>query len=68
MATLDKVPDGSKVVIDGSKSISIHPDVREIIKDFETHAKFANIDLVVKGMKEGVQPNPVSDFQETVNK
>jgi len=68
MATLDKVPDGSKVVIDGSKSISIHPDVREIIKDFETHAKFANIDLEVKGMKEGEQPDPFGDFKDTVRK
>ena len=66
MGTLNKVPDGAKVVIDGSRSISIHPDVREIIQDFETHAKFANIDLNVIGMDEGIQPNPVYDFKETI--
>jgi MFS superfamily sulfate permease-like transporter len=68
MATLNKVPDGSSVVIDGSRSISIHPDVREIIRDFEIHAKFANIDLVVKGMKEGIQPNPYADFNDIIEK
>ena len=68
MATLDNVPDGAKVVIDGTKSISIHPDVREIIRDFETHAKFANIDLVIKGMDEGTQPSPYSDFNDMVKK
>lgn len=66
METLDKVPDGSKVTIDGTKSISIHPDVREIIRDFETHANFANIELTIVGMKEGVQPNPVGDFQKSI--
>ncbi|PCJ67717.1 MAG: hypothetical protein COA58_00860 [Bacteroidetes bacterium] len=68
MSTLNKVPNGSKVIIDGRKSISIHPDVREIIRDFETHAKFANIDLEVKGMLEGKQPNPIADFEELVDK
>jgi MFS superfamily sulfate permease-like transporter len=66
METLSKVPDGSAVTIDGSKSISIHPDVREIIRDFETHASFSNIQLTVKGLKEGTQPEPVKEFKQTV--
>jgi MFS superfamily sulfate permease-like transporter len=66
MQTLDNVPDGSKVTIDGSKSISIHPDVREIIRDFETHAKFTSIELTVVGMQEGEQPNPLKKFKNTV--
>lgn len=66
METLSKVPDGSAVTIDGSKSISIHPDVREIIRDFETHASFSNIQLTVKGLKEGTQPEPVKKFKQTV--
>ncbi len=66
METLSKVPDGSAVTIDGSKSISIHPDVREIIRDFETHASFSNIQLTVKGLKEGTQPEPVKQFKQTV--
>jgi MFS superfamily sulfate permease-like transporter len=51
--TLNRVPPGSNVIIDGSKSISIHPDVREIISDFETHAQFINVTLTLVGMKEG---------------
>jgi MFS superfamily sulfate permease-like transporter len=66
METLSKVPNGSAVTIDGSKSISIHPDVREIIRDFETHASFSNIQLTVKGLKEGIQPEPVKEFKQTV--
>jgi MFS superfamily sulfate permease-like transporter len=66
METLSKVPDGSTVTIDGSKSISIHPDVREIIRDFETHASFSNIQLTVKGLKEGTQPEPVKKFKQKV--
>lgn len=64
--TLNKVPPGSNVIIDGSKSISIHPDVREIISDFETHAQFINVTLTLVGMKEGVQPNPLAEFDKAV--
>ena len=66
--TLNKVPPGSNVIIDGSKSISIHPDVREIISDFETHAQFINVTLTLVGMKEGVQPNPLAEFDKAVGK
>jgi MFS superfamily sulfate permease-like transporter len=66
--TLNKVPNGSKVVIDGSKSISIHPDVREIIADFETHASYADITVEVLGFKEGRQPDPLAEFNKAVKK
>jgi hypothetical protein len=66
METLNKVPNGSVVTIDGTKSISIHPDVREIISDFETHAAFANIQLTLKGLNEGEQPNPVKKFHDSI--
>lgn len=64
--TLNKVPPGSNVIIDGSKSISIHPDVREIISDFETHAQFINVTLTIVGMNEGVQPDPLAEFDKAV--
>ncbi|MGB0850059.1 MAG: SulP family inorganic anion transporter [Bacteroidia bacterium] len=66
LETLNKVPNGAKVVIDGSKSISIHPDVREIINDFKTHAEFSDIDLEITNMREGVQPNPKAEFKDAV--
>ena len=68
LATLNIVPDGSQVVIDGSKSISIHPDEREIIKNFETRAIYANVNLEIIGMKDGTQPNPYGDFTDRVVK
>ncbi len=53
---LSQIPDGSKVIIDGSKSINIDQDVIEIIEEFETNAKYRDIDLEIierkiKGVK-----------------
>jgi SulP family sulfate permease len=47
---LKSIPQNSKVVIDGSKSSSIHHDVIEIIHDFKTTAKTKNISLEIKGI------------------
>ena len=57
---LSQIPDGSKVIIDGSKSINIDHDVIEIINEFETNAKYRNIDLEIierriKGVKNQVK-------------
>jgi len=54
--TLSQIPDGSKVIIDGSKSINIDFDVIEIIDEFEVNAKHRDIDLTIiererKGIK-----------------
>ncbi len=54
--TLTQIPDGAKVIIDASKTINIDYDVVEIIDEFETNAKFRDIDLTiiereVKGVK-----------------
>jgi len=43
--TLAQIPDGSKVIIDASKSINIDHDVVEIIEEFKTNAEFRDIDL-----------------------
>jgi len=58
--TLMQIPDGSKVIIDASKSINIDYDVVEIIEEFETNAKVRDIDLQiidrkVKGLKNQVR-------------
>ena len=45
--TLTQIPDGSKVVIDASKSINIDFDVLEIIDEFEINAKHRDIDLTI---------------------
>jgi hypothetical protein len=62
------VPNGSKVIIDGKKSISIHPDVREIIRDFKTHAQYSDITVDIINFKEGTQPNPLAQFDKEIEK
>ena len=47
MKTLDNIPDGTKVIVDATRTTYIHPDVEEIIDDFKTHASFSNITLEV---------------------
>lgn len=43
--TLDHMPPGSKVIIDGTKSVFIHYDVLEIIRDFESNAHHRDIEV-----------------------
>ena len=43
--TLSQIPDGSKVIIDASKSIHIDQDVVEIIEEFKTNAEYRDIEL-----------------------
>jgi MFS superfamily sulfate permease-like transporter len=50
--TLDHLPENSKVVIDGSKSLNIDYDVLEIIQEFKEHsAPMKNITVETKGIK-----------------
>ncbi len=52
---LTQIPDGAKVVIDASKSINIDYDVIEIIEEFETNAKFRDIELeIIERKRKGV--------------
>jgi MFS superfamily sulfate permease-like transporter len=53
--TLTQIPDGSKVIIDASKSINIDYDVIEIIEEFETNAQYRNIELeIIERKQKGV--------------
>jgi len=47
---LNHIPNESSVVIDGSKSKSIHTDVIEIIQNFQVNAKTKNIEVELKGL------------------
>ena len=52
-ATLDNLPDGATVVIDGSKSMNIDYDVLEIIQDFKKHqAPLRDITVETRGIGE----------------
>ncbi|WP_422009324.1 SulP family inorganic anion transporter [Roseivirga pacifica] len=48
---LNRIPENTELLIDGSKTVSIEHDVLEIIADFKESAKFKNIDLKLYGME-----------------
>lgn len=64
--TLNKVPSGSFVTIDGSRTVSMHPDVLEIIQDYRVHAMHLNIKVDLVKMEKWMSPNPKADFEEAV--
>ncbi len=43
LKTLDSMPEGSHVIVDGSNARTIHPDINEIIEDFKVKALNRNI-------------------------
>lgn len=45
LKTLDEIPEGSKVIIDASDTITIDQDVLEIIADFRQHAPYESIEV-----------------------
>ena len=55
---LTELPDGSNLMIDASKTGSIHPDVIEIISNFEATAENRNISVKWTGL---IQENNKSD-------
>lgn len=66
LQTLDHLPNGTKVTIDGRKAKSIHPDVLDIINDFKLNAKNKDIELTCIGFKDEKTKSPVKNFRETV--
>jgi len=65
---LASIPNGSKVVIDASKSIHIDPDVIEIIEEFEIHAKQSDIELaIVERKRKGMDHSPIKRLESFVN-
>ena len=64
--TLSQIPDGSKVIIDASKSINIDFDVIEIIDEFEVNAKVRDIDLtIIERERKGVT-NQVKEVHHAI--
>ncbi len=68
LKTLNDLPDGVHLVIDASKTKTIHPDVIEIIEDFKENAKLRNMEMQVEGLPKAKKPNPVAQFNEVVLK
>lgn len=68
LKTLNELPDGAHLVIDASKTKTIHPDVIEIIEDFKENAKSRKMTMQVEGLVNEKIPNPVNQFNEVVVK
>jgi MFS superfamily sulfate permease-like transporter len=54
--TLNAIPDGTRVEIDGTRTAWLDHDVEEIIRDFETQAPRRGISLTIVGL-DGIQAN-----------
>ncbi|KAA3631171.1 MAG: SulP family inorganic anion transporter [Bacteroidetes bacterium] len=66
LRTLSQIKDGSKVIIDASKSIYIDNDVVEIIKEFETNAEYRDIDLQIIELESNGVPNQVKKIKHAL--
>ncbi|MCB0641574.1 MAG: SulP family inorganic anion transporter [Phaeodactylibacter sp.] len=71
MHTLEQLPDATKVIIDASKTQTIHPDVIEIIEDFKENARTRDVEVEIRGFKAKTDGtlnghDPVEQFQKVV--
>lgn len=53
LKTLDEMPNDSRLIIDGTRTINIHPDVLEIIKDFKESASDRGVEIEVVNLELG---------------
>ncbi len=64
--TLNVLPNNCQVIIDASKTKTIHPDILEIIDDFKANAETRDIHIELKGLNEKGSANPVFEFNKAV--
>ena len=64
--TLNSLPDGASVVLDARNSLRIHPDVVEIVEEFQVNAATRDITVECLGFDATVSETPVEDFDEHV--
>jgi MFS superfamily sulfate permease-like transporter len=60
--TLSTLPDGASVVLDARNSLRIHPDVVEIVEEFQVNAATRDITVECLGFDATVSETPVEDF------
>lgn len=66
LRTLSQVPDETHVVIDASQTITMHPDVIEIIEDFKQAAPNRDITLDLIELEKNSNHDPVVAFGRVV--
>jgi len=64
--TLEQIPDGATLIIDGSRAKTIHPDIIEIIGDFQSKSEGKNIHLELESVYDKGKYNPVQEFSTAV--
>ena len=64
--TLNTLPNGAHVVLDARNSLRIHPDVVEIVEEFQVNAATRDITVECLGFDATVSETPVEDFDEHV--
>ena len=52
METINRIPDGVELIIDLSRTRSMHRDIREILQDFKDNAEKRGIQLTMKGWRQ----------------
>lgn len=67
MKSLKLIPDGSKVVINASRTIRIDNDVLEIFQSFKEEAPSREIELVIEGLGTAKAGNPLQALQKLVD-
>ena len=68
MNTLYQMPDKTHVIIDASKTKNIHPDILEIIENFERNAKTRDIVIEMNGLEHKDGKDPVEELGHLVLK
>lgn len=63
---LSHVEDGSKVVIDASKSETVDYDIIEVVKDFKEQARYRNIEVEVIGFSYRMSKNYFKSFIDAI--
>ena len=66
--TLNTIPASSEVVLDASQTLRMHPDVHEIIEEFQVNAATKDITVSLIGFEVTVSETPMADFEEQVLK
>ena len=64
--TLNTIPASSKVLLDASQTLRMHPDVHEIIEEFQVNAATKDITVSLIGFEATVSETPMADFEEQV--
>lgn len=64
--TLNNIPENKHVIIDGTRTKDIHPDIIEIIDNFKENAKTRNITIESINLEDDHTPYPVDTFNKLI--